>query len=250
MDVFIEFRNVHKKFGKQAVLKGVSLKIRKGETMVILGASGSGKTVMLRHIIGLLKPDSGQVIVDGTDITHFDEQQLIDVRKKVGTLFQGGALFDSMTVAENVGYALREHTQLSENEISEIVKQKLGIMGLSGIEGMMPDELSGGMKKRVALARSIAIEPAGILYDEPTTGLDPITGHRISELIKEMEKKLHATSIVVTHDIDSTFLVADRISFLHEGLLEFIGTVEEARETTNPHLIDFLSAYGGKYVRS
>ena len=249
MHPFIEFRDVFKSFGAKAVLKGVSLKIDKGETVVILGASGSGKTVMLRHITGLLKPDEGRILVDGEDITDFTEEQLIPVRKKIATLFQGGALFDSMTVARNVGYALKEHTKLSDKEILTIVQEKLGLMGLTDIEDRMPSELSGGMQKRVALARAIVFEPEGILYDEPTTGLDPITGHKISELIKEMEEKLNVTSIVVTHDIDATFLVADRIAFLHKGRLTFIGTAEEARRTSNPYLRDFLSAYGGRYVQ-
>jgi phospholipid/cholesterol/gamma-HCH transport system ATP-binding protein len=217
--------------------------------MVILGASGSGKTVMLRHIIGLLKPDAGRVLVDGADITDFTEEELRDVRKKVGTLFQGGALFDSMNVGENVAYALREHTKLSDHEIMRVVGEKLELMGLPGIENMMPDDLSGGMRKRVALARCLANGPQGILYDEPTTGLDPITGHKISELIKEMENRLRVTSVVVTHDIDSTFVVADRIAFLFEGRLIFVGTTAEAARSREEHLRNFLSAYGGKYVR-
>jgi phospholipid/cholesterol/gamma-HCH transport system ATP-binding protein len=249
MDTFIEFKDVWKRFNKKVVLQGVSLQIRKGETMVILGASGSGKTVMLRHIIGLLKPDAGRIFVDGADVTDYTEEELTDVRKKVGTLFQGGALFDSMNVAENVAFALREHTTLSDQEILRIVGEKLELMGLPGIEEMMPDDLSGGMRKRVALARCLAIEPQGILYDEPTTGLDPITGHKISELIKEMENRLRVTSVVVTHDIDSTFVVADRIAFLFEGRLIFVGTTTEASRSKEPNLRGFLSAYGGRYVR-
>jgi phospholipid/cholesterol/gamma-HCH transport system ATP-binding protein len=249
MNGFIEFQNIHKSFGARSVLNGVSLSVEKGETMVIMGASGSGKTVMLRHIIGLLKPDDGRIVIDGTDITLFSEEELIPVRRKIGTLFQGGALFDSMTVTENVAFGLREHTTLSDEEIKDKVDDKLELIGLSGIGHMLPAELSGGMKKRVALARSIAVEPEGILYDEPTTGLDPVTGHMISTLIKEMGEKLQVTSVVVTHDVDSTFFIADRIAFLHEGRLIFVGTADEARISKDPHLRDFLSAYGGRYVR-
>ena len=238
---FVQFEEVHKSFGSKQVLQGITFDIRRGETMVVLGGSGSGKSVLLRHIIGLHRPDRGRVLVEGEDIVAYDEDELVPVRKKIGMLFQGGALFDSMNVADNVGYGLREHTNLSEGEIVEAVRQKLALVELSGVEHLMPSELSGGMRKRVALARSIAMEPRGILYDEPTTGLDPVTAGTINDLIRSMQERLQVTSVVVTHDIHSALYVGDRIAFLFEGRMLFVGTVDEAKRSPEPALRQFLS---------
>jgi phospholipid/cholesterol/gamma-HCH transport system ATP-binding protein len=241
---FIGFEDVHKSFGPKKVLQGITFDIRRGETMVVLGGSGSGKSVLLRHIIGLHRPDRGRVVVDGQDITGFDEDELVPIRKKAAMLFQSGALFDSMTVAENVGYGLREHTRLSEKEIGAIVRAKLDLVELEGVDNLMPSELSGGMRKRVALARSIAMDPQCILYDEPTTGLDPVTAGTINDMIRSMQARLNVTTVVVTHDIQSAFFVGDRIAFLYEGRMYFVGTVEEARGSREPMLRHFLS--GGR----
>ena len=216
-EAFVEFEDVHKSFGDKTVLDGITFDIRRGETMVVLGGSGSGKSVLIRHIIGLHRPDRGQVLVDGDNIVDHDEEELIPVRKKVAMLFQSGALFDSMSVLDNVAYALREHTEMTEPEIRNVVQSKLALVGLEGVEDLMPAELSGGMKKRVALARSIAMQPRCILYDEPTTGLDPVTATTINELIRDLQRRLQVTSVVVTHDIASAFFVGDRIAYLFEG---------------------------------
>ncbi len=242
---FIELRGIEKSFGPKRVLAGVDLDIYPGETIVILGGSGTGKSVLIRHIIGLLKPDAGQVKVEGEDITDWGERKLMDVRKKIGMLFQGGALFDSMNVGDNVGYGLHEHLELSPEELSAKVAEKLELVGLPGIEEKMPSELSGGMKKRVALARAIALEPKGIMYDEPTTGLDPITSNRINLLIRDLQRVLKVTSIVVTHDIVSCFTVADRIAFLMDGKLRFVGTADEAKRSRDEELKSFLTGEGG-----
>ena len=240
MDDFIVYKGIEKSFGPKHVLRGVDLSIPRGETVVIMGASGSGKSVLIRHTIGLYKPDAGEILVDHTPITGYSEEELMPVRRKVGMLFQGGALFDSMNVFENVAFALREHTQMTEEEIGDRVHEVLGLVELSGVDHLTPSDLSGGMKKRVALARAIAISPAGILYDEPTTGLDPITADAINRLIRNLQAALQVTSIVVTHDIKSAFTVGDRIAFLHEGRMSFVGTVAEARSTPDPRLREFL----------
>jgi len=240
-EAFVRFEDVHKAFGAKQVLRGVSFDIRRGETMVVLGGSGSGKSVLIRHIIGLHRPDSGRVWVDGDSIEELDEDSLIPVRKKVAMLFQSGALFDSMDVSENVAYGLREHTDLEEERIRAIVRAKLALVGLESVEHLMPAELSGGMRKRVALARSISMDPQCILYDEPTTGLDPVTAHTINDLIRDLQARLEVTSVVVTHDIQSAFYVGDRIGYLHEGQMDFVGTVDEARGSTRARLRHFLS---------
>jgi phospholipid/cholesterol/gamma-HCH transport system ATP-binding protein len=247
-EAYVRFTDVHKAFGPKKVLQGISLDVLPGETMVVLGGSGSGKSVLIRHIIGLHKPDAGRVEVDGEDIGEHDERSLVPVRKKVAMLFQGGALFDSMNVFENISYGLREHTALPQEEIAAIVRAKLSLVGLQGVEELMPSELSGGMKKRVALARSIAMDPECILYDEPTTGLDPVTAGAINDLIRDLQARLGVTSVVVTHDIDSAFFVGDRIGYLFEGRMYFVGTVEEARASDEPRLRHFLS--GGRSERS
>lgn len=242
---FIRFEGLHKSFGDNHVLRGVDLDITRGETVVVLGGSGSGKSVLLRHAIGLHHADAGRVFVDGVDITSFDEDQLTETRKKVGMLFQSGALFDSLTVFENVAFALREHTDRGEAEIRERVAQVLGFVELRDVDDLLPSDLSGGMRKRVSLARSIALAPSAILYDEPTTGLDPITANTINQLIRNLQQRLGVTSIVVTHDIHSAFTVGDRIAFLYEGVIRFDGGIEEARGSGEPLLRDFLT--GGGY---
>lgn len=242
---FIRYVDLYKSFGDKVVLRGVDLEIGDGETVVVLGGSGSGKSVLLRHTMGLHMPDSGEVWVDGTEVTELGEDELLDVRKKVGMLFQAGALFDSMNVGDNVAFALREHTDWAEDKIRARVSEVLGLVELENVETLLPSDLSGGMRKRVALARSIALAPQGILYDEPTTGLDPITANTINHLIRSLQKRLGVTSIVVTHDIHSAFTVGDRIAFLREGKILFDGTVEEAKMATEPMLRNFLQ--GGGY---
>jgi len=240
MEDFIVFKDLHKAFGEKQVLRGVDLAIRKGETVVVLGGSGSGKSVLLRHTIGLHRPDAGEVWVDGTEISGFDEDEMMPVRRKVGMLFQGGALFDSMDVYDNVAFGLREHTDMEEPEIAARVREVLDLVELENVDELVPSDLSGGMRKRVALARAIALAPAGILYDEPTTGLDPILADAINRLIINLQRALNATSVVVTHDIQSAFTVGDRVAFLYEGKLEFVGSVDEARRTKDPRLKEFL----------
>jgi phospholipid/cholesterol/gamma-HCH transport system ATP-binding protein len=244
-DQFIRYLDVFKSFGDKEVLRGLTLEIGEGETVVVLGGSGSGKSVLIRHTIGLHNPDSGEVWVDGVEVTGLDEDELVETRMKVSMLFQAGALFDSMTVYENVSYALHEHTDWDENRILERVREVLSLVELEDVEGLMPSDLSGGMRKRVALARAIALSPRAILYDEPTTGLDPITANTINQLIRSLQQRLGITSIVVTHDIQSAFMVGDRIAFLHNGKIRFDGTVEEAKRSEEPLLRSFLE--GGGY---
>lgn len=242
---FIRFVGLHKAFGGKQVLRGVDLAVRRGDTVVVLGGSGSGKSVLLRHTIGLHRPDRGEVWVEEQEISGLDEDELLDVRKNVGMLFQAGALFDSMTVLENVAFGLREHTEWSEERIRERVAEVLQLVELEEVEELMPADLSGGMRKRVALARAIALAPRAILYDEPTTGLDPITANTINRLIRSLQKRLGVTSIVVTHDIHTAFTVGDRIAFLHEGKILFDDVVEKAKRTEEPLLQNFLK--GGGY---
>src|ERR1051326_4358109 len=241
-DVFVEFVYVYKAYGPKQVLRGANLKVFRGEVLVILGGSGSGKSVTLRHMLGLEAPDSGRVIVEEEDITDLPEEELYRVRKKFGMLFQSGALFDSMTVFENVAFPLREHTEMSEGEIQRAVREKLELVNLPNTEHLMPVDLSGGMKKRVGLARSIVLEPKMILYDEPTTGLDPITAQKINEMIIDLQSKLNVTSVVVTHDIQSAFSVGDRIAFLNRGVFEWVGSAEAARDADHPMLREFFRA--------
>lgn len=237
----IQLIDVHKSFGDNHVLKGINLEIRKGETMVILGGSGSGKSVILKHIIGLLRPDRGRVIVAGKDLGTLKERALDELRKKFGMLFQGAALFDSLRVWENVGFAIRQQTHIRDEEIKEIAKEKLTMVGLRGVEELMPSELSGGMKKRVGLARAIATEPEILLYDEPTTGLDPIMADAINELVLEMKQRLHVTGVAITHDMTSAYKIADRIAMLYEGKILEVGTPEEIKNSKNPVVHQFVT---------
>lgn len=238
---FIHCRNLFKSFGEKVVLAGVNLTVKEGETMVILGGSGSGKTVLLKHMNGLIDPESGEVVVDGSEISCKDEDELLEIRKKVAMVFQGSALFDSLTVAENVAYPLKEHSNYSEAEVRARVQEVLSLVDLRGSEDLYPAEISGGMKKRAALARALALSPKALLYDEPTTGLDPIMTHRINRLICDLQNKLGVTSVVVTHDLDSAFKVADRLAFLYQGQIRFVGTKEEFQASSDIALRGFLS---------
>ncbi|MDB5358602.1 MAG: putative transporter ATP-binding protein [Phycisphaerales bacterium] len=236
----IELRNVYKQFGRLLVLNHVNLSITEGQTLVVIGASGSGKSVMLKHIVGLLKPDEGEVWYDGIRIDTLSERQLAPIRQQFGFLFQMGALFDSMTVEENVAFPLVEHTNKTPEEIDHIVGQKLAMVGLPEARKKMPAELSGGQRKRIALARAIALDPRVILYDEPTTGLDPIRADVINELILKLKRELHVTSVVVTHDMHSAFKVADRIVMLFQGNFIFDGTPEEISRSENSVVQHFV----------
>jgi len=240
-NIIIEFKDVYKSFNGLIVHNGINLSILEGEIISLLGGSGSGKSVLLKELIGLMKPDMGNIIVMDTNVTQLREDDLIKLREHVGMLFQGSALFDSLTVFENVAYPLREHLKLTEEEIKERVAEKLKLVGLSGIETKMPAELSGGMKKRVGLARAIATEPDIILYDEPTTGLDPITAQRINELIIELRRKLGITTIVVTHDLHCVKTVSDRIAMLYDGKILTVGTWEQLATSGLQAVKDFIS---------
>lgn len=240
-NAIIELRDVHKSFGKQVVLNGINLKIERGKTTVVLGESGTGKSVLLKHIVVLLRPDRGQVFHEGRELTRLSERQLQDVRTRFGFLFQAGALFDSMTAEENVAFPLREHTDYPDEKIREIVREKLTLVGLEQVGNRMPGQLSGGQKKRVALARAIALEPQTILYDEPTTGLDPIRADIIDELILKLKEHLHVTSVVVTHDMKSAFKVADRILMLYHGNFIFDGTPDEIRQSKDERVQRFIA---------
>lgn len=237
---FIECRDLFKSFGDKAVLRGLNLTVGQGETMVILGGSGSGKSVLLKHMNGLISPESGEVFVDGLEISRREESDLREVRKKVAMVFQGSALFDSLTVEENVAYPLNEHAALSPEKIRGRVGEILSLVGLEGTEGLHPSQLSGGMKKRAALARALALRPKALLYDEPTTGLDPVMTHRINELIRDMQRKLDLTSVVVTHDLQSAFAVADRLAFLQQGQIRLVGTRDEFQGSSDLSLHEFL----------
>ena len=237
----IKLIDVHKSFGKQAVLNGVNLEIEDGKTTVIIGKSGGGKSVLLKHIIGLLQPDSGQILIDDLDITKLDEKGLNETRKKFGMLFQEAALFDSMTVGENVAFPLREHTKLKDEEIRQTVADRLRAVGLTGIEAKMPSELSGGMRKRVGLARAIALHPQIVLFDEPTTGLDPVMTEAINQLIIETQNMFHLTCVVISHDLGSIFKISDKVAMLYEGEIIATGTPEEIKSSPDPVLVQFLS---------
>jgi phospholipid/cholesterol/gamma-HCH transport system ATP-binding protein len=239
----IEVVGLHKRFGDNEVLRGIDLAVEEGSTVVILGGSGSGKTVLMKHMIGLLKPDRGQVLVEGQDIVPLDAYELELVRRKFGMVFQAAALFDSMTVFENVSFPLREHTRSTEAQMRKVVRQKLDIVGLGDVEDKYPADLSGGMRKRVGLARAIVLDPKIVLYDEPTTGLDPITTEYVDDMILEAKAKLGVTSVVISHDIASSFKVADKIAFLSNGLIVEEGPPTRLRNATHPALKQFLHSW-------
>lgn len=236
----IEVLEISKSFGDYQVLRGLSLEVKEGESIVIIGGSGCGKTVLLKHIIGLLKPDSGKVLIDGEEIADKDEFGWKPLRKKFGIVFQSSALFNSLTVAENVGLGPKEARIYKEEEIEEIVEEKLKLVGLEGIGNLMPEELSGGMKKRVALARALAMNPEIMLYDEPTSELDPPTASTINQLILDLKERLRVTSVTVTHDINHAYLIGDRIAVLHEGKIIKVATPEEIRASSDPIIEQFL----------
>jgi phospholipid/cholesterol/gamma-HCH transport system ATP-binding protein len=236
----IEIHGLKKRLGLKQVLDGIDLEIRKGETVVVLGPSGTGKSVLLKHVIGLMTPDAGSIRIAGEEIVGMDEPGLDRVRLKFGMLFQGSALFDSMTVGENVGLGLVEHTKLPGEEVNRRVKERLEWVGLKDVQSMKPASLSGGMRKRVGLARALAMDPEIILYDEPTTGLDPITGDVINQLIRAMQRRLGVTSIVVTHDLLSAYKVGDRFAMIYQGRVVFAGTADEVRTTTHPMMRQFI----------
>jgi len=237
----IEVRDLFKAFGANPVLQGVNLKIDTGESVVIIGRSGGGKSILLKHLIGLLQPDSGAVLVDGEDISHKSERQLLLVRQKFGMLFQGAALFDSMTVAENVGFPLRRERKWTEQEINDKVDEALSMVHLPGTQKQKPAELSGGMRKRVGLARAIVYRPQIVLYDEPTTGLDPVVADSIDRLIIGIHKQLKVTTIAVTHDMRSAGRIAQRILMLYHGRIHFAGTPEEVFKCPDPIVHRFVN---------
>uniref|UniRef100_A0A832I417 ABC transporter ATP-binding protein n=1 Tax=Eiseniibacteriota bacterium TaxID=2212470 RepID=A0A832I417_UNCEI len=246
----IEIRGLRRRLGTKQVLDGVDLDVRKGETIVVMGRSGTGKSVLLKHVIGLMTPDEGSIRVDGVEIVGLRERELNAVRRRFGMLFQGAALFDSLTVGENVALPLREHTDLDRAEIARRVSERLEWVGLAGVEDMKPASLSGGMKKRVGLARAIAMDPDVVLYDEPTTGLDPIMADAIDRLIRGLQRRLGVTSVVVTHDMTSAFKVADRMAMLHDGRVVFTGTVDEARQTSDPLVRQFIEGTSEGPIRA
>ena len=239
MDI-IEFKQVFKSFGQKDVLKDTSLSVKEGETITILGGSGTGKSVFLKLLLGVMKPDEGEIFYRGENIVEMNEQRLTEMRKKIGMLFQGAALLDSLSVRENVAYPLRQHFKLKDDELEQRVQEKLSLVGLPDSLDLYPSELSGGMKKRVGLARAIATDPEIILYDEPT-GLDPANTKRINHLIKELQKKLSVTSIAVTHDIESAFFISDRFALLKNHSFRFVGTKEEAKHSTDEVVQGFLN---------
>ena len=236
----ITLENISKSFGEQKVLDGLDLTLESKKITFIIGQSGGGKSILLKHIIGLVKPDSGRVLVDDTDISSLDEAGMNEIRKNFGMLFQDAALFDSMTVGENVAFPLNEHRRLPKKEVQQIVTEKLLQVGLTGVTQKMPSELSGGMRKRVGLARALALDPKIILFDEPTTGLDPIMCDAIDQLIVETQKNTGATCVVISHDIDSTFKIAHRVAMLYNGKIIAYGSPEDIRNSSNPVLNQFV----------
>jgi len=239
-DPSIVIEGVWKRLGAKDVLRGLDLTVAEGESVVIIGRSGTGKSVLLKHVVGLIDPDRGAVRVDGQDVPGLSVKELLDLRKRMGMLFQGGALFDSLSIAENVGLPLREHTRIAETQVDLLVHEKLHLVGLEGVETMRPSSLSGGMKKRAALARALALNPKIMLYDEPTTGLDPITADLINRLIRRLQERLGITSIAVTHDMRSAYHIADRIAMLHEGRIHAIGTPTEIQASADPAVRQFI----------
>ena len=238
-EVAVEVKNLRIAFGAKEILKDFSFQVKRGEVLVLMGLSGTGKSTTLRAIAGLLKPSSGEVLVNGQSIPDLSHKELETLRQRIGFAFQHGALFDSMTIGENVAFGLREHTKLPEEEIQRIVADKLAIVDLEGMEHMYPSQLSGGMQKRASFARTIATDPDIVLYDEPTTGLDPIISRVINELILDLQRRLNATSLVITHDLKGAYLIANNIVMLHQGLPVFFGTPEEFQSTDDPYVVQF-----------
>ncbi len=236
----IKIVDLFKSFGPKKVLDGVNLEIQRGETMVIIGQSGTGKSVLLKHLIGILKPDRGEIYIGGQEIVHLKEEELPPVTRRFGMLFQGAALFDSLSVGENVGFGLKRYTDCPVEKVRERVSESLALVGLKDVENLMPYELSGGMKKRVGLARAIAYRPEIILYDEPSTGIDPIRADAINDLIIRMRKELNVTSVIITHDMVSAYKVADRIGMLYGGQIIEVGTAQEIRDSRNPIVQQFI----------
>lgn len=239
-EAVISLRQLNITFGTHTVLDNIDLDVYKGETLAVLGPSGAGKSTVLRSMIGLLEPNGGQIFIQGEDVSGLDEDGWNRLRMKMGMVFQYSALFDFLTVGENVAFGLRQHTDKSDEEIQGIVTQMLDLVGLPGTQDLYPAELSGGMKKRVGLARAIAVNPEIVLYDEPTAGLDPIMSRNISRLIKKTQEQLHVTSVLVTHDMQSAFYAADRVAMLYEGHIVAIGTAEEMKNSTNPIVKAFI----------
>lgn len=240
---FVRLENLTKSFGSQEILRGVDLEIRKGETLVMIGSSGGGKSVVLKHITGLIKPDNGRVLLNGKDIASLNKEDLATTRQRIGLLFQNGALFDSMSVGQNVAFPLRESNQGDPNQLTDKVIEALELVNLAPHINKMPVDLSGGMRKRVALARAMITRPELMLYDEPTAGLDPVATGIIDQLILQMQEQYNVTSIVVTHDMQSADRIADRIAFLHEGRVYFCGTPTELRNSSDPLLVNFISGH-------
>jgi phospholipid/cholesterol/gamma-HCH transport system ATP-binding protein len=236
----IEISGLHKSFGSKEVLRGLDLSIRRGETMAVIGQSGSGKSVLIKHMIGLMRPDSGRIVIDGVDICCLRDKDMFDVRRKFGLLFQASALFDSLTVAKNVSFGLERYRDYPPDKVREIVRDSLDKVGLRGVEDLMPYELSGGMKKRVGLARAIAYGPEIMLYDEPSTGIDPIRADAINDLIVRTQRELEVTSVVITHDMTSAYKVADRIAMLYNGRIIQVGSPEEIKSSADPIVQQFI----------
>jgi len=236
----IKVRSLTKKIGRQEILRGVDLEVRNGETLAIIGRSGGGKSVLLKHLVGLMEPDGGEIWIQAQNIIGMSERQLGAIRQKVGILFQGGALFDSMTVEDNIAFPLREAGERDPKVLHSKVTEMLEVMEMEGEEAKMPESLSGGMKKRVGLARAIIRRPSCVLYDEPTAGLDPVVADSINRLIRRLQQRFGMTSVVVTHDMKSAFDVADRIAYLHEGRVYFHGTASDLQKSTDPLIEDFL----------
>lgn len=245
-DPFIQIHDLHQSFGSLKVLNGIDLEIYRGETLVLLGGSGAGKSVLLKHLPGLNQPKKGRVEIDGEDISRLNERQLVKIRRKVGIMFQGGALFDSMSVGDNVAFPLREAGERDAREIQKSVADALEIVRLGGRESTMPSELSGGMRKRVAIARAVVGRPACVLYDEPHAGLDPVTADTIDHMIKSLQVDHGMTNIVVTHEMRSVFRIADRIAFLKEGCIYWQGTSEALKNTDDPELKAFVEGDSGE----
>lgn len=236
----ISIEGLRKSFGTAKVLRGASLSVSSGESMVVIGGSGTGKSVLIKHVIGLLRPDEGKVIVKGAVISELNRSSLNELRRSMGMLFQQAALFDSMTVGDNIAFELRHHTSMGAEEVADRVQEMLTMVGLSGAQDKWPADLSGGMKKRAGLARALALGPEIILYDEPTTGLDPILADQINSLIRDLQKRLDVTSITITHDMTSAYKIADRIAMLHKGRIEEVGTPGEIQDSSNPIVQQFI----------